>query len=119
MLSGSLFVYFFIFILLLTCIFIYFAVNYLQTSHLKMPQQISPKHVAIIMDGNGRWAKERSLPRNLGHYKGVLNILKISKEAINNNIKVLSLYAFSIQNWSRPKKKPILFLTSLEYLMLR
>lgn len=95
-------------ILLSLLFFIIYLIQYplsLSLPPLSSSSSSSPKHVAIIMDGNGRWAKERSLPRNLGHYKGILNILNIAKEAIDNNIKVLSLYAFSIQNWSRPKKE--------------
>jgi len=62
-----------------------------------------PGHVAIIMDGNGRWAKERSLPRVLGHAQGVKTVKKIVKIAVSLGIKVLTLYAFSTENWKRPK----------------
>ena len=55
----------------------------------------NPKHVAIIMDGNGRWAKQKKLPRTLGHKKGVDSIRRTLKESINHNINYLSLYAFS------------------------
>jgi len=61
-----------------------------------------PKHIAIIMDGNGRWAQERSLPRFMGHRAGVETIREIVKECSSLNIKYLTLYAFSTENWKRP-----------------
>ena len=62
-----------------------------------------PKHVAIIMDGNGRWAKARNLPRTMGHKAGVEAIIDILKEADKLGIKYVTLYAFSTENWKRPK----------------
>ncbi|KYH29892.1 MULTISPECIES: isoprenyl transferase [Clostridium] len=62
-----------------------------------------PKHIAIIMDGNGRWAKERKMPRTLGHKAGVEAIRDIVKECNNLGVKYLTLYAFSTENWKRPK----------------
>ena len=62
-----------------------------------------PKHVAIILDGNGRWAKKRAMPRTYGHQKGVENIRKIAIAASDFGIDVLSVYAFSTENWKRPK----------------
>jgi len=64
-----------------------------------------PYHVAIIMDGNGRWAKRRGLLRNLGHKKGIERIEEIAKHAKKLGIKILTLFAFSTENWSRPKKE--------------
>ncbi len=64
-----------------------------------------PYHVAIIMDGNGRWAKRRGFPRNLGHKKGIERIEEIAKYAKKIGIKILTLFAFSTENWSRPKKE--------------
>jgi len=61
-----------------------------------------PKHIAIIMDGNGRWAKQRNLPRSFGHKAGVETIREIVKECNKLNIKYLTLYAFSTENWKRP-----------------
>lgn len=61
-----------------------------------------PKHIAIIMDGNGRWAKERNLPRTLGHKVGVETIREIVKECSSLGVKYLTLYAFSTENWKRP-----------------
>ena len=62
-----------------------------------------PAHVAIIMDGNGRWAKQRKLPRIAGHHEGMKTVRKITRVANDLGIKVLTLYAFSTENWKRPK----------------
>ncbi|MGL4875517.1 MAG: isoprenyl transferase [Clostridium sp.] len=64
-----------------------------------------PKHIAIIMDGNGRWAKKRKLPRTMGHKAGVETIRRILKEADRLGIKYMTLYAFSTENWKRPKEE--------------
>ena len=64
-----------------------------------------PNHVAIIMDGNGRWAKKRGLPRIAGHYEGMKVVRKIVKSANEIGVKVLTLYAFSTENWKRPKEE--------------
>ena len=65
----------------------------------------SPKHVAIIMDGNGRWGIKKKKSRNFGHTKGVKTVEKIIEAALNNRIKYLTLYTFSTENWKRPKKE--------------
>jgi len=62
-----------------------------------------PRHVAIIMDGNGRWAKERGLPRIAGHHNGMKAVKRITKAADRIGVEVLTLYAFSTENWKRPK----------------
>ena len=62
-----------------------------------------PNHIAIIMDGNGRWAKKRFLPRTAGHKAGVETIREVVKECSRLNIKYVTLYAFSTENWKRPK----------------
>jgi undecaprenyl diphosphate synthase len=64
-----------------------------------------PNHVAVIMDGNGRWAKKRSLPRTVGHQEGMKRVVEIVEVAKKLNIKYLSLYAFSTENWKRPKEE--------------
>lgn len=64
-----------------------------------------PKHVAIIMDGNGRWAKKRFLPRVLGHRAGVETVRKIVRHSANVGVSFLTLYAFSTENWSRPSSE--------------
>ena len=61
-----------------------------------------PKHVAIIMDGNGRWAKDKGLPREFGHQNGVNSVKSIVQEAYKSGIEYFTLYAFSIENWDRP-----------------
>ena len=63
------------------------------------------KHVAIIMDGNGRWGLKKKNSRNLGHKAGLITVEKIIKESIKKKIKYLTLYAFSTENWKRPKKE--------------
>ncbi len=63
----------------------------------------SLKHIAIIMDGNGRWAQKRLLPRSAGHKKGAENVKVIAKAANKLGLKYLTLYAFSTENWNRPK----------------
>ncbi|HLO12355.1 MAG TPA: isoprenyl transferase [Pseudoneobacillus sp.] len=72
---------------------------------LKTKQQPIPSHVAIIMDGNGRWAKKRALPRIAGHHEGMKVVRKTTKLANELGIKVLTLYAFSTENWKRPKSE--------------
>lgn len=62
-----------------------------------------PKHIAIIMDGNGRWAKAKGLPRTQGHKEGASSVEIITKEALKLGVKYLTLYAFSTENWARPK----------------
>ncbi len=64
-----------------------------------------PRHVAIIMDGNGRWAKKRGLPRIAGHREGMNVINKIVRQANSLGVEVLTLYAFSTENWKRPKNE--------------
>ncbi|CAM3358569.1 isoprenyl transferase [Marinicrinis lubricantis] len=64
-----------------------------------------PKHVAIIMDGNGRWAKKFGLPRAAGHHTGMKNVKKITIAAKTIGVEVLTLYAFSTENWKRPKEE--------------
>lgn len=66
-------------------------------------ERTAPAHVAIIMDGNGRWAKFRGLPREEGHRQGVENVKKIVEAARDLNLRYLTLYAFSVENWKRPK----------------
>jgi len=70
----------------------------LDTTHL-------PKHIAIIMDGNGRWAKERGYDRIFGHQNGVTSVREITEAAAEIGIEYLTLYAFSTENWSRPQSE--------------
>ncbi|MEK6733456.1 MAG: undecaprenyl diphosphate synthase family protein, partial [Candidatus Omnitrophota bacterium] len=61
-----------------------------------------PKHIAIIMDGNGRWAEARNLPKVMGHKQGVESVRNVVKACLKMGIKYLTLYAFSTENWKRP-----------------
>ena len=78
----------------------------------------SVKHVAIIMDGNGRWGIKHKKSRNLGHKEGLKTVEKIIKTTIKNKIKYLTLYAFSTENWKRPKKEINFLLKLLENFLL-
>ena len=64
-----------------------------------------PQHIAIILDGNGRWAKAKGMPRNYGHAQGSKNVERICEEAYKMGVKYLTVYAFSTENWSRPKEE--------------
>ena len=70
-----------------------------------MEERKVPRHVAIILDGNGRWAKKRMLPRNAGHAAGSKNVEKICAAAWDMVIEYVTMYAFSTENWSRPKEE--------------
>jgi len=72
---------------------------------IKIDKQKLPKHVAIIMDGNGRWATRKGLPRSFGHNKGVSVLKEIIKSSKKLGCKVLTVYAFSTENWTRPTKE--------------
>lgn len=76
-----------------------------------------PRHIAIIMDGNGRWAQKRALPRSMGHRAGVEALREIVKTCSNLGIKILTVYAFSTENWKRPKDEVgVLMNLLIEYL---
>jgi undecaprenyl diphosphate synthase len=62
-----------------------------------------PRHLAVIMDGNGRWARQRGLPRNMGHREGVKSVREIVESCARLGMDVLTIYAFSVENWKRPK----------------
>lgn len=64
-----------------------------------------PQHIAIILDGNGRWARKRGLPRTAGHQEGAMNVREITKLCANIGIKALTVYAFSTENWKRPDEE--------------
>jgi len=76
-----------------------------------------PQHIAIIMDGNGRWARKRSLPRSVGHKEGAKTLKRITTFCGEIGIKYLTVYAFSTENWKRPKSEvDALMALLLEYL---
>ncbi|NOU13594.1 MAG: isoprenyl transferase [Methylococcaceae bacterium] len=70
-----------------------------------------PRHIAIIMDGNGRWAQKRLMPRAFGHQAGVKTVRKIVEYCANNNVEVLTLFAFSSENWRRPEEEVSLLMS--------
>jgi undecaprenyl diphosphate synthase len=80
-------------------------------------QQDVPHHVAIIMDGNGRWAKRQGLPRLEGHRRGALNVRPVVEWAADLGIRQLSLFAFSSENWARPKAEVKALMTLLATLL--
>ena len=77
------------------------------------------KHVAIIMDGNGRWGIKHKNSRNLGHREGLNTVEDVIKESIKHKIKYLTLYTFSTENWRRPKKEILFLFTLLENFLLK
>lgn len=78
-----------------------------------------PRHVAIIMDGNGRWAKKRGLPRSAGHRQGTENLRTIIRAAVEFGVEILTIYAFSTENWNRPRREVQLLLRILEMVIDR
>ena len=78
-----------------------------------------PRHVAIIMDGNGRWARERNLPRPLGHRSGMKSVREVVEGSIEAGIEVLSLFAFSQENWQRPVTEILALMSLLEEYIAR
>jgi undecaprenyl diphosphate synthase len=77
-----------------------------------VPQTLNPRHVAIIMDGNGRWASARGLPRSAGHKVGIDAVRRAVRAASDFGIEFLTIYSFSTENWSRPKTE-VMFLLEL------
>jgi undecaprenyl diphosphate synthase len=69
------------------------------------PTLCVPRHVAIIMDGNGRWAAQRALPRPMGHHRGVKTVKHTIQNCVRRGIQVLTLFAFSSENWRRPREE--------------
>lgn len=87
------------------------------TSHSPLPN--TPRHIAIIMDGNGRWAKERGLPRTEGHRHGVENLRRILEACVREGVEVLTIYAFSTENWNRPRYEVQMLMKFLEFFLDR
>ena len=73
-----------------------------------------PQHLAIIMDGNGRWAKKRGLPRSAGHKEGAKSVRRVITSCLDFNIPILTIYAFSTENWKRPKQEIVYLLKLFE-----
>ena len=78
-----------------------------------------PTHVAIIMDGNGRWARQRGLPRSAGHRQGTENLRRIIRAAVEFGVSIMTIYAFSTENWSRPRREVMLLMRILEMVIDR
>jgi undecaprenyl diphosphate synthase len=78
-----------------------------------------PRHVAIIMDGNGRWAKEKGLPRTAGHNEGIKRVREIVKAAGDLGVEIVTFFAFSTENWVRPKNEVSMLMHSLDYFLGR
>ena len=78
----------------------------------RVPQEKRPRHIAVIMDGNGRWAEGKGLIRTAGHRAGVGTLLDIVQVCVDLGIEVLTVYAFSTENWKRPRPE-VDFLMSL------
>tara|TARA_B100000959_G_scaffold63205_3_gene66603 strand:- start:4102 stop:4845 length:744 start_codon:yes stop_codon:yes gene_type:complete len=74
-----------------------------------------PNHVAIIMDGNGRWAKQKGLPRQVGHREGMKSVREIIEGAAEAGVNILTLFAFSTENWNRPQKEVASLISLLRY----
>ncbi|MGO9953227.1 MAG: polyprenyl diphosphate synthase [Dissulfurispiraceae bacterium] len=83
-----------------------------------MKERAIPNHVGIIMDGNGRWAELRGLPRSEGHKRGVERVSEITRAASGLGIKALSLYAFSLENWNRPESEISVIMNLLETFLI-
>ena len=78
-----------------------------------------PRHVAIIMDGNGRWAKARGLPRTEGHRQGTENLRRILRASVEFGIEIMTIYAFSTENWKRPRAEIQVLMSILEMVIDR
>ena len=74
-------------------------------SNINIPPDKLPRHVAIIMDGNGRWALSRGLPRLMGHKAGTENLRRVIRATVEFGVKYLTIYAFSTENWGRPPEE--------------
>ena len=78
-----------------------------------------PQHIAIIMDGNGRWAERRGLPRSAGHREGAKAVRRVITNCLDFNIPILTIFAFSTENWKRPKKEIIYLIKLFERVLSR
>jgi len=73
----------------------------IDTNKIQLPERV-PRHIGVIMDGNGRWAKSRGLPRTMGHRQGKDNLRRILEACVEFGVEILTIYAFSTENWERP-----------------
>lgn len=88
-----------------------------QTEYEALEPERVPKHVAIIMDGNGRWAKQRGLPRTEGHRQGKENLRRILEACVEFGVEILTIYAFSTENWERPPAEVNVLMSILELVL--
>jgi undecaprenyl diphosphate synthase len=86
---------------------------------LEIPPERRPRHIAIIMDGNGRWAERQNLPRIAGHQRGVDSVRRTTEEAARLNIEQLTLYCLSSENWKRPQTEINFLMHLLEQYMIQ
>ena len=86
-------------------------INELKETILSKPL---PNHIGIILDGNGRWAKRRLLPRNMGHKEGIKTLGEIVRETKNLGISYLTVFAFSTENWNRPKEEVVFLMNQIK-----
>ena len=77
----------------------------------------APRHIAVIMDGNGRWARDRGLPRVRGHEEGAESVRAVLRACAKNGVEFLTLYAFSTENWKRPKTEVMALMKLLAYFL--
>jgi undecaprenyl diphosphate synthase len=84
-----------------------------------MERKLIPQHIAIIMDGNGRWARERGLPRTAGHQQGIKRVREILRAAAEEKVGVITLFAFSAENWVRPRREIEMLMRSLHSFLTR
>ncbi len=85
---------------------------------LEVPREVRPKHIAIIMDGNGRWAQRQGLPRIEGHRRGVASVRRTTEECSRLDIEQLTLYCLSSENWKRPQRELDFLMHLLEQYMI-
>lgn len=88
-----------------------------QTEYEALEPERVPKHVAIIMDGNGRWAKQRGLPRTEGHRQGKENLRRVVEACVEFGVEILTIYAFSTENWERPPSEVNVLMSILELVL--
>src|SRR5579864_3792556 len=81
------------------------------------PEQL-PRHIAIIMDGNGRWAQRRGLPRIVGHRRGIQSVRSVVEEGCRLGLDQLTLYCFSVENWKRPPREQTFLMRLLRHFLV-
>ncbi len=84
-------------------------------SKTEQETSVQPRHIALVMDGNGRWAQKRKLPRTAGHKEGVKTVERVTEAAIKHNIPYITLFGFSSENWQRPEEEVSVLMGLLKY----